>query len=194
MSFNNQNNNESIFNDTTGMSLPEKYSEITEPQSSGLLDLFDKFVNKFIDEPKQKLEIKKFQKQGNAILKEHEEILKIFYDFGCNLVLNDKYIDIEYMPLELVGRITITDDGKAEFDENTQKIMEQLAKLIANANGLGGMMQNYEEQKFYPTGELTKTTISINGNPVEVMTGTLMNPQGETKQIYYHKGKEVYPD
>ena len=78
MSFNNQNNNESIFNDTTGMSLPEKYSEITEPQSSGLLDLFDKFVNKFIDEPKQKLEIKKFQKQGNAILKEHEEILKIF--------------------------------------------------------------------------------------------------------------------
>ena len=26
------------------------------------------------------------------------------------------------------------------------------------------------------------------------MTGMLVNPKGETKQVYYYKGKEVHPD
>lgn len=192
---NNYNNNESIFSDPSLKA--QEYPQLPvsqEPQlAETLLNFFDQFVNKFIEEPKRKNELKKFQNQAESILSPHEEILKIFYNFGCNLQLSEKYIDVEYPQLNLKGRITI-DNNEVEFDDTAKKIMEHLAKLINNTNSMGGILDKYEQDKYYPASDLERKTIILEGKETEVLSGTMMNKQGLTKQVYYYKGKEVTPD
>ena len=199
MVFNNSDESDqsgSIFNSPE---LNEPYAQpyyVNQPQpqqGSGLVDMFNNFVDKFIDEPKKKKELLKLQKEAQDKLGEHEEILKIFYNYGCNLKLYDGYMIVEYPPLNLMGSIKFTENG-AEFDENANKIMEQLAKLLTTTNEFGSQMDNYEQEEFYPVGELEQVTIKLNGEEVKARCGTLMNKQGETKKVYYYKGKEVKPD
>lgn len=183
--------NNSIFN-SPELNEPPLPAE-QEPVSSGILDAFNTFVEKFVEEPKKKLELKKIQKQADKLLKPQEEILKIFYSFGCNIYMNDDSIDIEYPKLNLKGKITIVGD-KAEFDETTNQIMEHLAKLVDGTNNFGNFMDKYEDEDFYPVSDLEREEILYNGNKITALTGTLMNKQGQTKQVYYYKGKEIEPD
>lgn len=185
------NQNNSIFNSPELQGpppLPDQGSV-----SGGVLDMFNTFVEKFVDEPKRKLELKNFQKQIDKQLGPTEEIFKIFYSFGCNLYVNEGFIEIEYPQLNLKGVITIK-DGKAEFDETTTKIMEHLARLVNGTNNFGQFMDKYEDEKFYPASDLERQEITYKGENITVLTGTLMNKQGQTKQVYYYKGQEINPD
>lgn len=185
--------NNSIFNDPELQQGGYPQIEQTPPKSSGLLNMFNTFVDKFIEEPKKRKELKSLQKKADELLSEHEEVLKIFYSFGCNLYVNDGFIDIEYPPLNLKGRITLQ-NNTAEFDETTNKIMEHLAKLVNETNNFGQFMDKYEEEKYYPVGELERTKVLLNKTETEVLCGVMMNKNGETKQVYFYKGKEVQPD
>lgn len=195
MGFNDNNfNNDSIFN-SPELQPGYDYNAVN-PQPTvgqGLAKFIDKVVNKFIEEPKAKRETRNLQKLADELFAENGEVLKVFYDFGCNIVFKDDFIELQYPQLDLVGKITIEND-EAVFDETTQKIMEQLSKLVYNTSKLGDVINDYETQEFYPVGELVKRPITLNGKEVEVMTGMLVNPKGETKQVYYYKGKEVHPD
>ncbi len=188
------NQSGSIFNDP---SLQETYPQNDVPpktsSANGLLNMYETFVEKFIEEPKKKYEHKNLQKYAKNHLAEQEEILKIFYSFGCNIILSEGLISIEYPQLNIVGKITV--NGKdAEFDDNAKKIMKHLATLINNSNDFGHIMDNYEQENFYPVGELENEKVKINGVEQNVLAGTLMNKQGETKKVYYYKGKEITPD
>ena len=187
----------SIFND------PALKAEFTQPimpveppsqPAVNVMKFFDSLVNKLVDEPKQKGEIKKLSKEGAAMLQEHEEVLKIFYEFGCNIVLRDGEIEIECPPINVVGIITVHEDGTTEFDDATNQIMEYLSKMIVGSNNMNISINKYEDEGFYPVGELEKVVIKYKGQDVEALCGILQNDQGQTKKIYYYKGKEVTPD
>ena len=173
---------------------PQQPDYAVQPQvSSKIIDIFNRFVDKFIDEPKKQRELRNFQKRAEDILSEHEEVLKIFYNYGCNIIIRDNFLTVEYPPLNLSGNIIFTDNG-VEFDANTNKIMEQLAKLVMATNAFGSQMDDFEKQEFYPVGELEQVSIKYNNEEITALCGTLMNKQGETKKIYYYKGKEITPD
>ena len=193
---NNQNNNNfadngSIFSTPAqNMSMPA--SQDAPPMKSGaVMKFMDTLMSKFGDEPKPKEDIKKLVKEAEDLFKENEEIFHIMYQFGCNIEVAEGYVEFQYPALDLVGRLTFEKDKEPVLDENAQKIMEHLAVLIQNSNGMDAMINSYEEEEFYPVGDLEKQVLTINNQQYEVMVGTLMNPKGETKKVYYQNGKDV---
>ncbi len=192
---NNQNINDSIFTDTSQIEGRQAFpvEETTKRGENIIIKLFESFVEKFIDEPKRKKEIQNYIKSGTETLSEFEDILTLFHDTGCNIIVKDNLIELEYPVLNLKGTITLK-DGEAVFDEVTNKILAHISAVIVNTNKLDDILNSYEEEGFYPVGDLTKKTIILNGKQTEVLLGEMMNKKGETRNVYYYKGKEVTPD
>ncbi len=201
MSHDNKNfgENESIFSDSSSFTqgftnpVPDAVLNKSAPErkTGGFLS---KIVKKFIDAGQPSEEDVKFRKELIKLAKENEDIFEVFNQFGCKLEYQKGCIILKCPQLKLDGKITIKEDNTAEFDENTQRIMSHLASLVSNTNNLTLIVNEYEKQGFYPSGDLVKETVTYQGKSVEVLAGILQNKKGETKKMYYYKGQEITPD
>lgn len=201
MSHDNKNfgENDSIFSDSSSFSqgftnpVPDAVlnKPVPEQKEGGFLS---KIVKKFIEAGQPSEADIQFRKELIKLAKENEDIFEVFNQFGCKLVYQKGCIVLKCPQLKLEGKITIKEDNTAEFDENTKRIMSHLANLVSNTNNLTLIVNEYEKQGFYPSGDLIKETIIYQGQSVEVLAGLLQNNKGETKKMYYYKGQEITPD
>jgi len=192
--------NESIFEDSEIKSAND-FSQISgEPfDYESLKDdsLISKFLNALSDgilNGAENRENKKLQKTAAKLFKGNEEFIKLLNDFDCSLIHKQNVIEIKCEKFNLSGNITIETDGNMLFDENSQKILYYIAKVVNHSENMDNLLNNNEDDGFYPVGNLVKQKIMLNGKETEVLTGILANTKGETKQIYYYNGKEVQPD
>ncbi|MCD8377442.1 MAG: hypothetical protein LUB59_01490 [Candidatus Gastranaerophilales bacterium] len=191
---------ESIFEGTKSMNSPG-----IEGFNTGAIDYEsvrrDNFVVKLLDTISRELlsgreekEQKRFQKQAEKLLKNDIDILKLLSSFGCIFVYNQDYMELRCEQFNLTGKINTNTDGKLTFDDTAIKILYMITDIIEKTNNIDSIIDSHEQDGFYPVGELTKQKIMLDGKECEVLTGKLSNNNGETRQIYYYNGKEVFPD
>ena len=167
----------------------QQYSNIqTGSIVSKLFDVVSEKINEISD--KQKLQ--KLQKEASKLFEGNEDIFRLFYMFGCELIYKKKYIELSCPTIKLKGKITINENNEANFDENVMKIFEHITNIITSSNNLENTIDSLEAEGFYPIGELENKTIEINGENIEVMVGTLQNQNGETKNVYFYNGREIF--
>ena len=198
MSFGQDNNynSDSIFSselkNNSDTTVPIMPPDIPKPsrESAGMLEgLVDRLIKKPLKDSANKKEKTEFEK----VVKENEELFKILMKYGCELVMQEDGAIINYPKMKLSGKI-IVKNNKVEFDEDVKKIFQYIAQFEVQSGNLEQMIDSYEEQEFYPVGELEKQTVTYQGKEVEVMVGTLMNTKKETKKVYFYRGKEITPD
>ncbi|MCM1264691.1 MAG: hypothetical protein NC200_00705 [Candidatus Gastranaerophilales bacterium] len=160
--------------------------------------LFSKLINTISDKltstPKIDKNRKKMQKLADDAFKDNEDMLKLFNDFGCVMVLHEDYIELNAERFNLSGKISLNDENKFEFDEDAQKILYIISQLIEKVNNADANFDKSEQEGFYPVGDLEETIIMLDGQETKVLCGTLMNASGMTKKMYFHNGVEVVPD
>lgn len=157
--------------------------------------LVDKFMNSSKD--KQNVEqafIKDQSLQLKKIIEDNKEIFEIFAKYDCKMSIVENGIVVEYPSLNMTGKMTIKEDGTGEFDEDAMKIFEHLAKLIVRSEKMNSDIDKYEAEGFYPVGDLISEKITYKGQEIDVMVGMLANPKGETKKVYFYRGKEIHPE
>ena len=191
----NNYNPDSIFSselrNNSDATIPIMPRDIPKPtrEATGVLEgLVDRLVKK----PLKKSAEKKEQDRFESVIKENEELFLILSKYGCNIVMESDGIIINYPKMDLSGKFTLNNDT-AEFDENAKKIFQYIAQFEVQSGKLEQIIDSYEAQQFYPTGNLEKQTITYEGKEIEVMVGTFMNPQKEVKKVYIYNGKEIFP-
>lgn len=203
--YENFNNSESIFDDKSPEYSSDKMVNDLTSDAKYKSHLSNNFIYNIIDSISDKLEefakknktdreIKALKKFAENKLAGREAVLKLFKAFDCHLTVMDKCVEFSCKQLNMTGKITFDKNQKAIFDETTINIFRTIAEIISNSNSLEDVIDKYEEQGFYPIGNLEKQTVTVDGKPKEVMVGTLQNQQGEQKKIYYSEGKEIFID
>jgi len=190
----NFNNNESIFGDgfpSYSTKVPKSYElpQLITPQTSGIMDA----MVKILGDTKNKLDASKFRKQLDKLIKQNQDLFDTFEKYGCKLIINENEVAVEYPKVNLKGQFTLNEDGTSEPDENAKQILKYITKKILNSEKMSGMIDDYDEEGFYPVGELRRGIGILDGKEVTMFSGILINAQGETKAVYFLNGKEVFP-
>ena len=185
------NNNESIFTSLNN-----------QPNLSGFQDNLqnvqirsNSVIGNFIDSISNKIEefkALKLQKEAQKVFEETGPFLRLLNEYGCVVELKPDCINVDCVPLKRKGVISIKEDKSLEYDDDMKYIFSHIANLINRSDSLSDIITKYEEQGFYPIGELTKEKAIINGKECEVLVGTLENLQKEQKTIYYYEGQELF--
>jgi hypothetical protein len=191
--YNGYSDHDSIFDNSEGKdklanSLLAQHIKDVEIKDDGIVARFFESVSAKLSENKSK----KIQKEAEKILSDSTSFFQLLYDFGCSLIYDKDFIEIYCEQINIKGKITVTKDKEFEFDENAKEILTYIANVINRSNSLHDIISKYEEQGFYPIGELKKETAIINGNECEVLVGTLENDKKEQKTIYYYNGNELF--
>ena len=175
----NNYNPDSIFSaelrNNSDATIPIMPPEIPKPtrETAGMLEgLVDRLVKKPLKKSAEKKEKERFE----SVIKENEKLFLILSKYGCDIVIEADGIIINYPKMNLSGKLTLKNDT-AEFDENAKKIFQYIAQFEVQSGKLEQIIDSYEAQQFYPTGNLEKKTITYEGKEIEVMVGTFMNPQ-----------------
>ena len=198
MSFGQDNNynSDSIFSselkNNSDTTVPIMPPDIPKPsrESAGMIEgLVDRLIKKPLKDSANKKEKTELEK----VVKENEELFKILMKYGCELVMQEDGAIINYPKMKLSGKI-IVKNNQVEFDEDVKKIFQYIAQFEAKSGNLEQIIDSYEAQQFYPTGNLEKQTVTYQGKEVEVMVGTFMNPQKKIKKVYIYNGREIFPE
>lgn len=185
------NNNESIFstlaNQQSAEVIPENLQNIKIHENNFIKNFFDSVSSKL-----KEVKMKKEQEEAEQILNEIVPFLRMLYDYGCTIDLNIDGIIIKCDFLNKTGKLTINKDKSVDVDDSAKEILQHVANLINKTGSLSDIIGKYEEQGFYPVGELTKEKAIINGEECEVFVGILENNKKEKKTIYYYNGNELF--
>ena len=188
---------DSIFNtpDTSYPTVPIVPKDVPLPSRESSPKIADEIFEKLIKKPLNKAAEKQYKNQIGKMVKENEEIFAIFIKYGCMMTMAEDGVIIEYPPFKLSGKVTIKENEPAVFDDGAMAIFQQLAKLIAHNDKIEDFVNSYEEQGYYPVGDLEKETVVYKGQNVEVLKGVLANPDKKLKKyVYFYKGREITPD
>ena len=153
------------------------------------------FITKFFESVSGILKAQKDKnllKKADEMIEESGSFLNLLNNFGCKISVCVDFIDISCEELKLAGRTTVNEKKELVFDENTKTILTYIANVINRTNSLHDIITKYEEQGFYPIGELEKEKAIINGQECEVLVGKLENSDKEQKTIYYYNGQELF--
>ena len=202
MVFNNDNNfnpNGSIFEHTDITNYPNMpNTDYNLPQNTGNIKgsnfaskLF-KAISEKIKEFDSQKEIKDLQKKAEELFKGNEDIIQLLHSFGCFFKIEENYIELSCEKFNLSGKIITNENNEMEFDEDAEQILRYISQIIVSSNNMEDSLDYMEQNGFYPVGELEKHKAIIEGKECEVLVGTLKNDKGETKQVYYYNGKEVF--
>lgn len=167
-------------------------SEKKANKSSFATKIFSAISSKLDDMDINK-ENKKLQSAADKLFQGNEDILKLLYNFGCNFVINNDYIEFSCKKFNLTGKIVSNENNEMIFDENAELILKYISQIIISSNRLEDTLDFQETNGFYPVGELEKQTAILAGKECEVLVGTLQNNKGEVKKVYYYNGQEVFP-
>lgn len=184
------NNNESIFS-----TLQESQNQQIQNGLSDIRIHDNNIIKKFFEAVSEKLnefKLQKTQKDIEKIFSEVGPFLRFLYDYGCTAELKNDGIIIVCESLNKKGTLTVNKDKSVELDDDAKEIFNHVANLINKTNSLTEILNKYEEQGFYPVGELKTEKAIIDDKECEVLVGTLENDKKETKTIYYYNGKEVF--
>jgi len=184
------NNNESIFS-----TLQESQNQQIQSELSDIRIHDNNIIKKFFEAVSEKLnefKLQKTQKDIEKIFSEVGPFLRFLYDYGCTAELKNDGIIIVCESLNKKGTLTVNKDKSVELDDDAKEIFNHVANLINKTNSLTEILNKYEEQGFYPVGELKTEKAIIDDKECEVLVGTLENDKKETKTIYYYNGKEVF--
>ncbi|MBR3890310.1 hypothetical protein IKJ53_07330 [bacterium] len=167
------------------------------PEVTNQSNTLDSFINKIkskINETKKTIEDEKLAKSLEKMTEDNSEILLILKSFGCTMTLvkQDKVL-FKSDELNLSGYATIK-DGVAEMDEDCKQLFEVISQIITGGYRIDEVLAKYEEQEFYPIGEIQPVEINYKGTKITASQGTLANPQGEFKTILFYKGYEILSD
>ena len=182
-------NNESIFT-SLNQQQAEAQRGIQDVQIQG-----NSVISNFFDAVSSKIEefkTLKFQRDAKKIFEETGPFLRLLNEYGCVIELNADRIVVDCVPLKKKGVISVNKDKSLEYDDDMKYILSHIANVINRSDSLSDIITKYEEQGFYPIGELTKEKAIINGEECEVLVGTLENERNEQKTIYYYKGQELF--
>lgn len=173
-------------------SLPKELPELN--QQGGAFETFFNKIKSKIDDAKKEAEDEKIAKSLEKMAEDNSEILLILKSFGCTMtvVALDKIL-FKSDELNLGGYATIK-DGVPEMDENCKQLFETITQIITGGYRIEDVLSKYEEQEFYPIGEITPVEINYKGTKITASQGTLANPKGEFKTILFYKGYEILSD
>lgn len=188
----NFNNDESIFEDSSSTqdrmeSLKADLKEIPVENNSVITKFFDSIAVKLQDN-----KLKKLQNEAEEMFKDTSSFLELLCNFGCFLEYNKDFIEISCKNIDKKGKILISKKKEIEFDDGAKEILSHIATLINRTDALHDIINKYEQQGFYPVGELEKENAIINGKECVVLTGVLENDRHEQKRIYYYNGQELF--
>ena len=78
--------------------------------------------------------------------------------------------------------------------EECKKLFEIISTIKSGGYRIEDILNKYEEQEFYPIGEIEKVKVKFKGQEIEASKGTLANPKGEKRTILFYRGYEIKPD
>lgn len=189
--------NNSIFgdlNNKNGMSMPQNVDMPELPPQQNLLGSFINNVKNKLDEAKQKKEAELLESELSNIISENTETLLILKSFGCKLkILSQEVVEISSEEFHIIGHIYTKNDA-VEMDEECTKLFTIISEIINGGYRIEDILNKYEQEDFYPYGEIEQVPIIYKGTEIKASKGTLMNPKGETRTILFYKGYEILPD
>lgn len=195
MDFDSENN--SIFEGlgNSGMPMPQNIpmpQEINSQQS--LLGTFLNSIKNKLDETKRYKEEKNLQEELQNFVDQNEETILILKSFGCKLTfLSLNAIEISSEEFNIKGHI-YTKDDTVEIDEECKKLFAIISTIISGGYRIEDTLNKYEQEEFYPYGEIEQIPVTYKGTEIKASKGTLMNPKGETRTIIFYRGYEITPD
>lgn len=195
MDFNSENN--SIFeglNNNSGMSMPQNIPMPENQPQQNLLGNFINSVKNKLDEAKQKKESEQLEEQLTQILNENSEILLILKSFGCRLNIKSlNMVEIISDEFHLNGHIYINNEN-VEMDEECKKLFHIISTVVNGGYRIEDILNKYEEEDFYPIGEIEQIPVIYKGTEIQASRGRLANPKGEIRTIIFYRGYEIQPD
>ena len=191
------NNNNSIFENINNAMITPPHNieeETVDPQKETLLgNVVNNIKNKF-QKIKNEKQYEENLKALEEMLQDKSDILTILKSFDCKIIIISlELVEITSAELDITGFINIKNDI-AEPDENCKKLFQLISTIIAGGYRIEDILNKYEEEDFYPIGEITPIKIKYKGNEITASKGLLANPQGEIKTIIFYKGYEIKPD
>lgn len=167
------------------------------PEVTNQVNTLDAFINKIkskINNAQKEIEDEKLRKSLEKIVEDNSEILLILKSFGCTMtVVEMNKVLFKSDEINLSGYATIK-DGVAEMDDDCKQLFEVISQIITGGYRIDEVLAKYEEQEFYPIGEIQPVEINYKGTKITASQGTLANPQGEFKTILFYKGYEILSD
>jgi len=189
--------NNSIFeniDNNNGMTNPAELNVPDIPQEGNLLGNFINGIKNKVNQKKKEKEEQKLHNDLAEMFEENTETMLILKSFGCKMILrNINLMEISSEELNIIGFMKL-EDGKAEPDEECKKLFEIISTIISGGYRIEDILNKYEEQEFYPIGEIEKVKIKFKGQEIEASKGTLANPKGEKRTIVFYRGYEITPD
>lgn len=194
MVFDSENN--SIFENinNNSMSNPAELNIPELPQEGSLLGNFINGIKNKVNEKKKEKAEQKLNNDLTEMVEENTETMLILKSFGCKMTLKNIHLmEISSEELNIIGFMKL-ENGKAEPDAECKKLFEIISTIISGGYRIEDILNNYEEQEFYPIGEIEKVKVKFKGQEIEASKGTLANPKGEKRTILFYRGYEIKPD
>lgn len=194
MDFDSENN--SIFENinNNSMSNPAELNIPELPQEGSLLGSFINGIKNKVNEKKKEKAEQKLNNDLTEMVEENAETMLILKSFGCKMTLKNIHLmEISSDELNIIGFMKL-ENGKAEPDAECKKLFEIISTIISGGYRIEDILNKYEEQEFYPIGEIEKVKVKFKGQEIEASKGTLANPKGEKRTILFYRGYEIKPD
>lgn len=194
MDFDSENN--SIFENinNNSMSNPAELNIPELPQEGSLLGNFINGIKNKVNEKKKEKAEQKLNNDLTEMVEENTETMLILKSFGCKMTLKNIHLmEISSEELNIIGFMKL-ENGKAEPDAECKKLFEIISTIISGGYRIEDILNKYEEQEFYPIGEIEKVKVKFKGQEIEASKGTLANPKGEKRTILFYRGYEIKPD
>lgn len=189
--------NNSIFeglNNNSGMSVPQDIPVHELPPQQNFFGSFINSVKNKLEEVQFKKNSEKLGMQLQQLVDENTETLLILKSFGCQLtVISAGTVEISSEEFNITGHIYTTEDN-VEIDEECEKLFSIISTIISGGYRIEDILNKYEQEEFYPYGEIEQIPVTYKGTEIKASKGTLMNPKGEIKKIIFYKGYEITPD
>lgn len=188
--------NNSIFEGLNNgeMNMPQNIPMPEMPQQSNLLGSFINNIRNKLVEAKQQKTSESLGADLQNLVDENTETLLILKSFGCKITIKSlEIIEILSEEFHISGYMYIK-DGNVDMDDECKKLFDIISQIISGGYRIEDILNKYEQEEFYPIGEIEQVPVIYKGTEINASRGRLANPKGEIRTVLFYRGYEIIPD